>query len=294
MQERERVENEISLADIFSVLLAKIKLVIIVFLSGCLLGGAVGYAKSYDVVYYGTELTFFVTPKKTTDEEGKEVIYGSYLSTIMDSMVRVLSTEKSISDYLSGIEGVPEKPVYTEGMDQQAYANSVMEYKKYIQKVKNSLTISYKEDGTKVVEANDTESKNFIYVTLSVREEGVFDKEFTRQLLGQIQIKIPEIVQEAMATDENQYAQTSCTLMTPLYPMVENMNAGYTVSQTLKFAVLLGFAALVLVCAVLIVMDRMDKRIKEPESLENKFDIPLLGTIPSITILENENGGDAV
>lgn len=294
MQEREVVENEISLAEIFSVLFAKLKLIIIVFISGCLLGGAIGYANSYDVVYYGTELTFFVTPKKTTDEDGKEAIYGSYLTTIMDSLVRVLSTEKSISDYLDGIEGVPEQPVYTEGMDQREYAQKVNEYNRYLQKVKSSLNFYYKEDGTKNVEANDTESKNFIYVTLSVREEGVFDKEFTRQLLSQIQVKIPEIVQEAMKTDESQYAKTSCTLMTPLFPMVHFMNAGYAFNQTLKFALLLGFAALVLVSVVLIIMDRMDKRIKNPEELESKFNIPLLGTIPSINIQQEENGGEQV
>ena len=293
MQERERIENEISLTDIFSVILAKIKLIIVVFLSGCLLGGAIGYAKSYDVVYYGTELTFFVTPKKATDED-KEVIYGTYISTIMDSLVRVLSTEKSISDYISDIEGVPEKPVYTDGMDIKEYERAVTTYKRYIQKVSNSLTFSYKEDGSKYVEANDTESKNFIYVTLSVREEGEFDKEFTRELLGQLQVKIPKIVQEAMATDQNQYAETSCTLMTPLFPMVEFMNAGYTLKETLKFAVLLGFAALVLACVVLIVMDRMDKRIKNPEELEAKFNIPLLGTIPSIKMTQDENGGEQV
>lgn len=292
MQDKTIVENEISLADIFSVLLAKIKLILIVFLSSCLIGGVIGYAKSYDVVYYGTELTFFVSPRKTTDEEGKEVIYGSYLNTIMDSMVRVLSTEKSISEYLSGIEGVPEKPVYTEGMNESAYANKVVEYSRYVQKVKSSLSFSYKEDGSKYVDANDTESRNFIYVTLSVREDGEFNKEFTRQLLGQLQVKIPEIVQDAMATDKNQYEQTSCTLMNPLYPMVEYMNAGYTTNQTLKMSVLLGFIALVLTCAVLIVMDRMDKRIKDVESLEMKFNVPVLGIIPNITFSQDENGGD--
>lgn len=293
MEEREKVEKEISLMDIFSILWSKIKLIVIVCLFGCLVGGALGYSQSHDVVYYGTELTYFVSPKKLSDDEDSEVIYGSYLNTIMDSMVRVLSTEKSISEYLSGIEGIPEKPVYTEEMGLETYTQKVNEYNRYVRKVKQSLSFSYKSDGSVYVDANDTESRNFIYVTLSVQEQGEFDKEFTRQLLGQLQVKIPEIVQETMATDKNQYDQTSCTLVTPLFPMVHNMNEGYTVSQTLKYALILGFAALIVVCIVLIIMDSMDKRVKDPEMLETKLNIPLLGVIPTLDFSQEENGGDA-
>ena len=293
MEERERVENEISLKDVFNVLLDKIKLVVIVFLTGCLLGGAFGYAKSYDVVYYGAELTFFVSPKKSTDKEGNDIIYGTYGNSIIDSMVRLLSTEKSISDYISGIEGVPEKPVYEEGMDENVYAEKVIAYNKFIRKVKESLTFTYKEDGSTEVESGDTESKNFIYVKISVKEEGEFNKEFTRKLLGQLQVKIPKVVEDSMLNpDENNFAQTNCTLVTPLYPMVKVMNEGYVVNQTFKFAVLLGLASLILICAIVIIMDRVDKRIKDAERIEEKFNIPLLGTIPSIPLSKDENGGD--
>lgn len=294
MEEREKVENEISLMDIFYVLWAKIKLIVIVVLAGCLFGGVFGYAKSYNVVYYGTDLTFFVSPKKTTDEEGKDVIYGTYGNTIIDSMVKLLSTEKAISDYIEDIEGVPEKPVYEEGMDKNVYADQVLAYNEFIFKVKKSLTFSYKEDGSKEVESNDTESKNFIYVTLSVQEEGQFDKEFTRQLLGQLQVKIPKVVEDSMLNpDESNFEQTNCTLVTPLYPMVQVMNEGYTVNQTFKFAILLGIAAFLLICSILIIIDRVDKRIKDVEKIETRFNVPLLGTIPSFTVSQDENGGDA-
>ena len=293
MEERERVENEISLKDVFNVLLDKIKLVVIVFLTGCLLGGVFGYAKSYDVVYYGTDLTFFVSPKKSTDNEGDDSIYGTYGNTVMDSMVKLLSTEKSISYYLEDMEGVPKKPVYEEGMDEEVYADEVLAYNEFIYKVKKSLTFTYKEDGSVEVESSDTESKNFIYVTLSVQEEGDFDKEFTRIFLGHLQLKIPKVVEGSMLNpDESQFEQTSCTLVTPLYPIVKVMNEGYALKQTFKYAVLFGLASFLLVCAIVIMMDRMDKRIKDAEKIEEKFNIPLLGTIPSLPFPSDENGGD--
>ena len=89
MEENMSVENEISLSEIFALLWKKVKLILVLCLTGCFVGGVFGYAKSYDVVYYGTELTFFVTPKKTSDGDKQEVIYGTYGNTILDSMVKL-------------------------------------------------------------------------------------------------------------------------------------------------------------------------------------------------------------
>lgn len=293
MEENMTTENEISLSEIFALLWKKVRLILILCLTGLFVGGVFGYAKSYDVVYYGTELTFFVSPKKTTDNDKQEVIYGTYGNTIMDSMVKLLSTEKSIGAYLSGIEGVPEKPVYTEGMDLAVYENAVKEYNKYVYSVKQSLEFTYKKE-EKSSQTTDTESKNFIYVTIKVRESEKLSKEFTRQLLIKIQKEIPAVVEEAMLNpDESQYSQTSCTLVTPLYPMVEVMNPNYTLTETLKFAVLLAFAMFVVTCAAIIINDRMDKRIRETERLEAKFNVPLLGTIPTIDMSNEAEGGES-
>jgi hypothetical protein len=230
-------------------------------------------------VYYGTDLTFFVTPKKQTDDEKEEVIYGTYGNTIMDSMVKLLYTEKSIGMYLSGIEGVPAQPVYTEGMDLAVYEEQVKEYNKYISTLKKSLEFTYKMEE----QSTDAESKNFIYVNIQILEEGVYTKEFTRQLLASLQKQIPIIVEGSMLNpDENRYSQTSCTLVTPLYPMVELMNPNYSLIETIKFAVLLAFAAFVVVCVIIIINDKMDKRIRNTEILESRLNVPLLGMIPSI------------
>ena len=286
MEENMNVENEISLSEIFTLLLKKIKWIIVLCLTACFVGGVFGYAQSYDVVYYGTELTFFVTPKKT-NSDNVEVIYGTYGNTIMDSMVKLLSTEKSVGIYLDdvqGIEGLPTKPVYEEGMDLAVYENEVKEYNKYIYTIRDSLKFKFKIDEKTTA---DTESKNFIYVTIEILEEEFYTKEFTRQLLISLQKNIPHVVENAMLNpDESQYSQTSCTLVTPLYPMVKVMNPNYALKQTIKFAIFLAFAVFVATCAVIIINDRMDKRIRDAETIENKFNVPLLGVIPSIDMTE--------
>ena len=287
MEENMNVENEISLSEIFALLWKKVKLIIVLCLTGCFVGGVFGYVKSYDVVYYGTELTFFVSPKKTSDKDGEEVIYGTYGNTIMDSMVKLLSTEKSVGAYLAGVEGAPKQPKYTEGMDLAEYEEQVVNYNKFLYTVSDALEFTYRKDEKVTTSGTDMESKNFIYVTIKLRETKVFTKEFTRQFLASLQKEIPIVVEGAMLNpDESQYSQTSCTLVTPLYPMVEVMNPNYTITETIKFAVLLAFAVFVATCALLIINDRMDKRIRDTDSLEIKFKVPLLGSIPTIDMSE--------
>ena len=287
MEENMNVENEISLSEIFALLWKKVKLIIVLCLTGCFVGGVFGYVKSYDVVYYGTELTFFVSPKKTSDKDGEEVIYGTYGNTIMDSMVKLLSTEKSVGAYLAGVEGAPKQPKYTEGMDLAEYEEQVVNYNKFLYTVSDALEFTYRKDEKVSTSGTDMESKNFIYVTIKLRETKVFTKEFTRQFLASLQKEIPIVVEGAMLNpDESQYSQTSCTLVTPLYPMVEVMNPNYTITETIKFAVLLAFAVFVATCALLIINDRMDKRIRDTDSLEIKFKVPLLGSIPTIDMSE--------
>ncbi len=284
MDNEVRTDDEISLADIFSCLLAKIRVLIVLLLTGCLVGAVFGYLKSYNVVYYGTEMSFFVSPEKGGVDEDKEyVIYGTYGNTVMDTMIRFLSTEKAAEEFVADMEfeGLPQKP--DPDADDVTYAKQVKEYDSYIRKVQNSITFRYKQDATEKVDASDIESKNFIYVELSVKEEGIYDKEFTRELLRQMITKIPQIVSETMLNpDENTYAKTGCTLVTPLYPMVEWMNESYTLTETIKFAALVGLATLLVACIVVVVVDRLDKRVKEIELIEKRFNVPTLGVIPTI------------
>jgi hypothetical protein len=186
--------------------------------------------------------------------------------------------------------------------DDETYASQVIAYDKLIQKVKKSIAFYYKADGTVEVENSDTESKNFIYVELAVKEEGIFTKEFTGELLRQIQVKIPKIVSATMyvPTDKTSsggyvYITTGCTLVTPLYPMVEWMNKTYTLTETIKWSLIAGVGLFLLACVAVILVERLDQRIKDSETIECKLGIPVLGVIPNHDFgedTENKKGGN--
>lgn len=286
MEEKMNTAEEFSLTDILSALVSKIKLLILVFLTGCFIGGALGFAKSYDVVYYGTNLTFFVSPEAKNEEDG-ESFQGVYGYAIMDTMVRYLRTEKATEVFVEDmkLEGVdlPQKPdpeLYK--TDADAYFRQVTAYDSYIRKVKNSLSFYYKEDASDEVKTSSTESNNYIYVSLAVKEEGIFNKAFTGELLRQLQVKIPKVIKSRMVNpDESKYNGTNCELVTPLYPMVEWMNQTYALKETIKYAVVIGAGTLFLACIAVIVIDRLDKRIKDVSVIQKKFGLPVLGIIPS-------------
>ena len=279
MEEQIKKEEEFSLADIVGSLLSKIKLLILVLLAGCFLGGAFGFLKSYDVVYYGTNLTFFVTPK--VDSSDEEKIHGSYGVTVMDTMIKFLSTDYAVKEYLLDMEyeNLPQIP--DPEADRATYSQQVLAYDNLVQQVKSFISFSYKADGSKEVTGSDPESKNFIYVNISVQEGGLFTKEFTGELLRQLQVKIPKIVSETMYKPEDTYDRTSCTLVTPLYPMVEWMNRTYALKETVKYGLIAGAGLFILACVAIILVEKLDQRIKDSEEIEKKLNIPVLGVIPS-------------
>ena len=70
--------------------------------------------------------------------------------------------------------------------------------------------------------------------------------------------------------------------------MVEWMNQSYVIKETIKFAVVIGAIVLFLACIVVIVVDRLDKRIKDVEVIQKKFGVPVLGVIPANTLKEED------
>ena len=303
MEEQIKNEEEFSLMEIINSLFSRIRMLVVLLLAGCFLGGMFGYFKSYDVVYYGTDLTFFVSPEKSDNtSSGENVIYGSYGNSVIDTMIKFLHTDFAIKEYLSDMEYESLPAVPDPKADDATYAKQAIAYDKLIQKVKKSLSFYYKADGTIEVSNSDTESKNFIYVTLAVKEEGIYTQEFTRELLRQIQVKIPKIVKETMyvPTDKTSsggyvYVTTGCTLVTPLYPMVEWMNKTYTLTETIKWSLLMGVGLFVLACLGVILVERLDQRIKDSEMIERRLNIPVLGVIPNNDFGESdtdEKGGN--
>ena len=101
MNENEQPQNEeLSLLGLLKILLGKIKILILVLLCGGLLGGAIGFATSYNVYYWGTNMEFYVNPvrPKQDDETGLTGgstygVYGAYGKHVMDNIIRLLNSE---------------------------------------------------------------------------------------------------------------------------------------------------------------------------------------------------------
>ncbi len=112
----EQVEKEeFSLLDLLKVLLSKIKLLILVLLCGGLLGGAFGFATSYNVYYWGTTLEFYINPVRDKDSETElgggstYGVYGAYGKNVMDNIVRLLNSESFTELMILNGKLIPEK-----------------------------------------------------------------------------------------------------------------------------------------------------------------------------------------
>ena len=106
-------------------------------------------------------------------------------------------------------------------------------------------------------------------------------------MLEYVKSAVPEYVVENMAVP-NDYEGTNCQRISRL-DGISLTNAGYTKSSVIKFGILGAAAAFVLACAIIILIDRSDKRLRDYEVVTKKFNVPVLGIIPTIESLSAES-----
>ena len=153
-------------------------------------------------------------------------------------------------------------------------------YRDYVQTIVSSVSYSYYDES----EADNTTNlaKSFIYVSIDVlNNEG-----FANFLFERINVVLPEYV-EAKMTVPSGYVGTNCQRITRL-DEVARTNEGNMASTALKYGLILGAAALIVACVVVIVVDRSNKKLRDYEMTMEKFKVPVLGVIP--TIEEREYG----
>ncbi len=405
-QQNVQVEEGISLVDIFKLLLRKVKILIIAVLIGGILGAAFAVFKTYNVNYYGAEISFYVNPKKDESSatgESQYGVYGAYGEHVMDNMVRLLGSEIFAEMLILNNQPLPEKDVWVNTSNQTEVdlklnekidaaqivvdeytakqvaldavktqrneknvelteANEALEkawLELYGQKAVESSTFDLAEYNTKIktnpayadcisaytaktgAEANlkvldakikadsaevktaqkiadeqrkaaleawrktekykeelslymaslqysyqkgnvdksssDNFARSFIYVDISVLTK----KDFAEKLLAQVREIVPIYVENNMAVPSS-YVGTNCQEITTINDIVLT-NSSYTTKEAIKYGLLLAVAAFVIACAVVIIVDRSDKRLRDPDLIEKEFHIPLLGVIPSLT-----------
>ena len=281
--------DEISLAYVLKALLAKLKYLILVLVIGAVLGGVYGYLNSYQTHYYGASISFFVAPSKTSitddtvttgatltassDDDDKDKDYsidGQYTQSVMDTITILLNSDVFAKQIVDDLNLAPTAPAAGATDEQiKAYERA---YKGQINRVMGAMECTYYK-GSK---PDQDASRNFIYVTVSVLN----DRAYAEKVLNSIETQLPLIVSENMP-QQGEYTSTKCILTTQ-YQEVGLTNGGYAKSETIKNAALFGIAALVVACVIVIIVDMSDKRLRDYEIIPKKFDVPVLGVVPTI------------
>ncbi len=111
MEENLQKQNEISIMEIFRLLLSKLKWIILVVIVGAAIGAGFGFLRTHNVEYYGTELKFYINPNK---ESGSSVVsdsqygvYGAYGKNVLNNMVELLESEAFAEKLLLDENGLP-------------------------------------------------------------------------------------------------------------------------------------------------------------------------------------------
>ena len=154
-------------------------------------------------------------------------------------------------------------------------------YKGLLSRIVGATKYAYLEDNADTEEANNL-ARSFIYVKISVLN----DKAFAEDLLNRIKEIVPVYIEANMAVPDG-YQGTNCKPTTTVNQIVLT-NPGYARSQTIKYALLLAVAAGVVACVVVILLDRSDKRLRDYDVITKKFNIPVLGVVPTIDDLAPE------
>ena len=155
-------------------------------------------------------------------------------------------------------------------------------YQNRLSRVRGAINYSYLQTNEDTEDANNL-ARSFIYVKISVLN----DKAFAEKMLECVKRAVPEYVVENMAVP-NDYEGTNCQRISRL-DEINLTNPGYTTSEAIKYGILGAAAAFAIACVIIILIDRSDKRLRDHEVITKKFNVPVLGIVPTIDTLVVES-----
>lgn len=153
-----------------------------------------------------------------------------------------------------------------------------------LSKFGDAVSYSYLQADDDIDDANNL-ARSFIYVEISVL--GDSNKDFANDLLKRVKTVVPAYVEENMTVPTG-YQGTNCQRITRT-DGIHLTNVGYTTNEAIKYALLLAVAAVAVACVIIIIIDRSDKRLRDYDILTKKFNVPVLGVVPTIEALKEEN-----
>ena len=153
-------------------------------------------------------------------------------------------------------------------------------YKKNLAMYNKSVTYSYLGDDEDIEDANNL-ARSFIYVNINVSSTIVENyEEFAERLLDRVMLVVPEYIEKNMIVPTD-YEGTSCTRITRTND-IHYLNPNLARNQAIKYGFLLAAAAGVVAAVIIIMIDAQDKRLRDYEVITKKFNVPVLGIVPTI------------
>ena len=227
----------------------------------------------------------------------------SYSDAAFEKHFESLKTKVGASNsYIMALEGAHEHYVLaseaaksakavakTAKDDAETYTEEALEvwrstdkYASELYKYSSTVTYTYLEEDADIEDANNL-ARSFIYVEISVLN----DKEFANELYERIKTVVPQYVEENMTIPAG-YTGTNCQRVTRM-DAPELTNKYYTITQAIKYALIFAAISLVVACIAVIIIDKSDKKLRDYEVISKKFNVPVLGVIPTIDELVDES-----
>ena len=314
MEENVQVRDELSLAEIFRILLVKMKFLFLALLGGLIIGAGIGASNSWGINYYGTSAEFHINPIPAEVEDSTNTSnsifgsYGAYGSQTMDNLIKLLNSDLFAETLALGKSDLPPKGISAnldklideataEGLTEDEYAEKVEtaieawretnNYRVVITRIKKSVEFSYYEETDSADMVNL--AKSFIYMDIRVLN----DSTFAEQLFARVKQVLPGFVENKMPVPKPDYIGTNCTYVSTL-SRVTLLNPNATLKSAVKYGLVVGAIALVGAAVAVILIDRSDKRLRNYELIMAKFNIPVLGVIPTIHREEEKTSSEEV
>lgn len=269
--------REISFADLFRIVFRKFYVVLLAVILAAGIGATYAYSKNNGVKLYGATANYKIAVlTDIQDAEGNPLGLTTgynflYNQQHLTMLVDELKSDKFVSEKI--VDNLVEKRFSELETDEEKEA-----YYGILAYVKSCIFYSYDSE----------RNPNSVFVTVRV----VNNKLFAEKLLSMTKSAVREYIQKNMIrpAPEVSYAQdgsiaskkvysTECTELT--MSRIRLLNAGQTKSAMLKYAILAGFLAAMIVCITLIVLDYTDTRLRDPEDVAKRNAIPNLGVIPA-------------
>ena len=230
------------------------------------------------------EYLHIVSTKQETEYAAVKAEYEKVYQPLDTTQVSLEAAVESTKEALQ-LASAEEKKAFDAAEAQVEIAlNAWRETAKYqdqLSKYSSAVTYSYLQAEEDVEDANNL-ARSFIYVTISVLN----DKAFAEEILERVKVVVPAYVKENMTVPSG-YIGTKCQRITRSDDIALT-NPGYTTNEAIKWAILAAAAFGVIAAVIVIIVDRSDKRLKECELLTKKFDLPILGIIPTIDVIVGE------